>query len=81
MSTPNPDAERIEFLHELVGDYCESTGEPQDAPYFHEMIDGKDDKKNEMWGCFIEYANEVMDGYCACGAEDVRFNGVCKDCM
>jgi len=83
MSQPNPEAERIEWLHEIVDEYCDGhTGESADKPYFHEAIDNKEKQKElgDMWECFMEYADE-MNNYCDCGNEGTLYNGCCEECI
>jgi len=85
MSTPSLDENTAEWLYNQVEDYCESTGEPQDAAHFFEAIKSAKKRKEmgEMWDIFYESATENMPAFCGCGAEMGELEeewGICGEC-
>lgn len=61
MSQPNPKAELYDYMMDSVEEYCESTGEPQDAPYFREMIKCPEKRNGSLWECFEEWIEESLN--------------------
>jgi len=62
MSAPTPEAETYDYMIDSVEEYCRDwTGEPQDAPYFYEMIKDPEKRRGEAWECFVEWINEGIE--------------------
>lgn len=64
MSQPNPQAELIEYMHDMVHEYChdwcgESSGDTNLIPYLHEEIDNPK-KRTDLYEEFCEFIQESL---------------------